>query len=282
MIKQLFYSDNEPIILLDGGYMQCYRIHATICNLKFKFEDYDESIYHDITIEYFKTHLRKQLEYYKKKLKVSFKNFVLCLDSPCKTTWRYKSFPEYKSHRINNIKHSHDYNVAMLNVFNEFGISIIEQETLEADDLIAISVKQLRNKNNSQNKIIIITSDHDFKQLCKYSSLEILNAQLKPISLEDENKMEQTSNAEMMLWVKIFMGDKSDNIPPIFPKCGKVTAKKMHLDPEFKRKMINKHNAENKVNRNYNLISMDAIPEELQHKFNTLFQFIKMDLSDME
>lgn len=271
MTTKVLYVENEPIILLDGGYIQCYRIHATICNLKYKYEDYDESKYHDITISFFKIHLKKQLELYQKKLKTSFKNFVVCLDSPCRSTWRFDKFSEYKANRINNITFSHDYKAAMMNLFTELGITIIGQEKLEADDLIALSVKQIKNEN-IPNTIIIITSDHDFKQLYKYEHLKILSAQLKPLLLDDG-----VSNAEMALWVKIFMGDKSDNIPPVFPKCGQVTAKKMHLDSDFKHEMINKHNAQNQLNRNYDLISMDAIPEELQFKFNTSFNFTKIN-----
>jgi 5'-3' exonuclease len=48
-----------------------------------------------------------------------------------------------------------------------------------------------------------------------------------------KNIASTTGAAETDLQIKIIMGDNSDNIPAIFPKCGPKTAKKCIDDPAF-------------------------------------------------
>ena len=64
------------------------------------------------------------------------------------------------------------------------------------------------------------------------------------------------------------MGDKSDNIPPVFPKCGEKTAKKcIDNDEYFQEKITNVHENNLKYELNTKLIDFDYIPEELVKEF---------------
>ena len=82
-----------------------------------------------------------------------------------------------------------------------------------------------------------------------------------------ENKS-STGNPKTDLEIKIIMGDTSDNIPSVFPKCGPKTAEKCVEDPEFfKKKMDNNPEYYAKYELNKKLVNFDNIPEDLAIEF---------------
>jgi 5'-3' exonuclease len=77
-----------------------------------------------------------------------------------------------------------------------------------------------------------------------------------------------TGNAENDLKIKIIMGDTSDNIPSVFPKCGLKTAQKCIEDEEFfKKKMANNPVYYEQYKLNEKLVSFDKIPSYLVDEF---------------
>ena len=70
------------------------------------------------------------------------------------------------------------------------------------------------------------------------------------------------------LEIKIIMGDTSDNIPSVFPKCGPKTALKCIEDPEFfKKKMNDNPEYYKQYKLNQLLVNFDNIPENLVEEF---------------
>jgi 5'-3' exonuclease len=64
------------------------------------------------------------------------------------------------------------------------------------------------------------------------------------------------------------MGDTSDNIPSVFPKCGPKTAIKCIEDPEFfQKKMNNNLDYYNQYELNKKLIDFNNIPQHLVEEF---------------
>ena len=65
------------------------------------------------------------------------------------------------------------------------------------------------------------------------------------------------------------MGDSSDNIPSVFPKCGPKTAQKCIDDPAFFLKKISEKPEEYQKQYKLNqlLVDFNNIPEELQEEF---------------
>jgi 5'-3' exonuclease len=64
------------------------------------------------------------------------------------------------------------------------------------------------------------------------------------------------------------MGDISDNIPSVFPKCGPKTAQKCIEDPEFfKKKMADNAEYYKQYELNKTLVNFDNIPENLVEEF---------------
>jgi 5'-3' exonuclease len=133
---------------------------------------------------------------------------------------------------------------------------------LEADDCIALSVKYL-NQKYPESRIFIITSDKDYLQL-KADNVHLYNLAYKNLT---EGKL-ATGNAEDDLKIKILMGDTSDNIPSVFPKCGFKTAQKCIKDEDFfKKKMANNSVYYEQYKLNEKLVSFDEIPTDLVDEF---------------
>jgi 5'-3' exonuclease len=147
---------------------------------------------------------------------------------------------------------------------------ILFLEKLEADDCIAISVKQLIEKYKENCRIYIIASDHDYLQLHQ-ENVKIFNLAYKNIT---ESKT-VTGNAETDLEIKIIMGDTSDNIPSVFPKCGFKTALKCFQDKSFfEKKMAHNESYYNQYQLNRKIIDFRSIPKDLEELFllkNNLF-----------
>ena len=145
--------------------------------------------------------------------------------------------------------------------------AILKHPKLEADDCIAISVKHVI-KRYPDCTIYIITSDKDYLQLNSHN-VHLYNLAFKNIA---DNKS-STGNAASDLEIKIIMGDISDNIPSVFPKCGPKTAQKCIEDPEFfKKKMANNSDYYKQYELNKKIVDFNNIPQELVDEFMILIK----------
>ena len=66
---------------------------------------------------------------------------------------------------------------------------------------------------------------------------------------------------------KIILGDKSDNIPPVFNKCGIKTVEKYLNDINLLENDLDKFNVRSRFNFNKKIIDFQEIPEQLQKSF---------------
>ena len=68
------------------------------------------------------------------------------------------------------------------------------------------------------------------------------------------------------LQYKILIGDKSDNIPSVFKRCGKKTAMKLIANPSKLQELLDKggEDAHTAYDRNKRLIDNRCVPEELR------------------
>jgi len=147
-------------------------------------------------------------------------------------------------------------------LFQEGGAKmILKHPHLEADDCIAISVKQVLEKYPKIN-ITIITSDKDYLQLVE-PRVQIFNLSYKNI-VENKSKI---GDAQTELFCKIVMGDSSDNITSVLKKCGPKTALKCYQDKEYFNKRMLEENAYDKFNLNQSIIDFNYIPKELVDEF---------------
>lgn len=273
---------NPTFIFVDGSYYCFYRYFALQQWWKNAYPDeaLDEP-YENITfVDKFRKTFVEHLEQIPKKLKIN-KDYVkgerisslkpiLIVGKDCKreNIWRNEIFSKYKANRKNGkedgfmggpfFKMAYEEEL-----FQKGGAkAILKHPRLEADDCIAISVKYLQNKY-PKCKIYIITSDHDYLQL------NTDNVNLYTLSYKNLAECKtSTGNAEYDLKIKILMGDVSDNIPSVFPKCGFKTAHKCIEDEEFLKKKMAKNEAyHQQYELNEKLVSFDKIPIDLVEEF---------------
>jgi len=265
---------NPTFIFVDGSYYCFYRYYSIMNWWKNAYPENPlvDPYQNETFVEKFKKTFVEKLEEIPKNLKIDKKiNPIMIVGKDCKREqiWRTQLFPKYKANR-DNAKGEDAFMGGPFfkmayedELFTKGGAkAIIKHPHLEADDCIAISVNYLTTKY-PQCQIYIITSDRDYLQL-NAPNVKLYNLAFKNIA---ENKS-STGNATQDLEIKIIMGDISDNIPSIFPKCGPKTAQKCIDDPEyFKKKMCDNPEYYKQYELNKKLVDFNNIPQELTNEF---------------
>jgi 5'-3' exonuclease len=221
------------------------------------------------------TLFKKKLKLHKERIKGQSKNIpcpiiIAVRDCPRKDIWRNKLYQDYKGTRPQD----NSFNGAPFFKFiyqnnnqklYEAGVNhILQFPNLEADDIIAIVKQELRAKYHD-SKIYIIANDHDYLQLLDEQT-EIINFQYKFLKEAKKVFPEPGKN----LFYKIVLGDKSDNINPVFKKCGPKTCEKYYVDKEaFNEALFKEAGAREKYELNRKLVSFEEIPNDLITNFKT-------------
>jgi 5'-3' exonuclease len=278
---------NPTFIFIDGSYFCFYRYFALMNWWKNAYPDepLDDPIQNPKFVDKFKKTFIETLQKIPKKLNIEPKKTkktktkqleeetykpILIVGKDCKreNIWRNQFYDKYKATRANGTEDGFMGGpffkmVYEESLFQQGDASIILQHPrLEADDCIAISVKHLVQKY-PECSIYIITSDNDYLQLIR-ENVHIYNLAFK--NLKDSKVF--TGNPEKDLKIKTIMGDTSDNIPSVFPKCGIKTAIKCVEEPEFfKKKMGDNVTYYEQYLLNDTLVSFDKIPVELVDEF---------------
>ena len=273
-------DSSKPILLIDTSYNSFYRFHATVFWFKKAHaEEYKkiksieeetkkeyEWINNKIFMDKFKLMYLKGIEAVlsKYKLDIPYQNFIFGLDCSRKDIWRRKLYPTYKIQRDYTnwsgcavLKYAHS--ILLQELSKKYNINILIQSHLEADDILAITKKYIREKT-PKKEVIIITNDNDYLQLIDNHTL-IINLQKK--LLNDRS----CGDAKKDLLIKILCGDPADNIKGCFKRCGIKTATKYCNNYKLLENAFIK-NPESKgiYKLNRTLIDFSFIPEELQKK----------------
>jgi 5'-3' exonuclease len=258
-------NNPKTFIFIDGSYY-CFYKYYSIMNwwkLAHPEEKIDDPINNPIFVEKYKKTFVETVQQIPKKLNLhKLENpptIIVGKDCKRKDIWRNELYNKYKATRDNSpesgfmggpfFKMAYEEEL-----FQKAGAQqILHHPRLEADDCIALSVKQTLNEYPNCN-IYIITSDNDYLQLIK-ENIHIYTLAFKNLKKTDVR-------------LKIIMGDVSDNIPSVFPKCGIKTATKCVEDPEFfKKKMANNPDYYKQYELNETLISFDKIPQNLAKEY---------------
>jgi len=265
---------NPTFIFVDGSYYCFYRYFALQQWWKNAYpeEPLDDPFQNEKFVEKFRKTFVDNLEQMPKKLNIHKDPIkpIMVIGKDCKreNIWRNNIFKDYKANRANGPEDGFMggpfFKMAYEDkLFQKGGAKmIVSHPQLEADDCIAISVKYL-TKQYPECRIYIITSDRDYLQLNTH------NVHLYTLAYKNlaEGKT-ATGNAEHDLRIKILMGDISDNIPSVFPKCGLKTAQKCIEDEAFfKKKMADNQAYYAQYELNEKLVSFDKIPIDLFDEF---------------
>jgi len=262
----------QTYIFIDGSYFCFYRYHALLTWWKNAYPEQTEVIQdpysNTLFVEKFKKTFNDNITKIPKGLKIPKNtNYHIIVGKDCKrqNIWRQELYPKYKANRDNESFMGGPFfkMVYEEELFIKAGATaILSHPKLEADDCIALSVKHLL-KSNDDIDIYIITSDKDYLQLARHN-VHIFNLAFKDLTEQKScNK-----DSECDLFCKIIMGDTSDNIPSVFPKCGPKTALKYFENKELLQKKL-KENEEYKKQYELNktIIDFDYIPQQLQDEF---------------
>lgn len=268
----------KTYILIDGSYYVFYRFFALVNWWRLSHKDDIEPMQDlDKNEEFvikFKKILTDKLREIPKKIGID-KNtevkYIFAFDCKREDIWRTKLYPEYKGTRGNY--NDKDINpgpffkiVYQEGIFeniennNNIDLSTIRNNHLEADDCLAITSKYLIQKN-PENKIYIITSDTDYLQLIQ-PNIYLFNLKYKYVNTPKNSLGCRLKD----LLYKIIIGDKSDNIPSIFPKCGPKKTLKYINNIELFEDHLKKYNKYDQYQLNKTLIDFSCIPNNLQNE----------------
>lgn len=215
---------------------------------------------------------------YKKKFGEEFGEVVIACDN--RQYWRRKFFPNYKAMRKKARQDSgFDWNSIFeaLNLIREeisenFPYPVIDVPGAEADDVIATLAEYSQTSNQdglipSQEPFLILSSDHDFKQLHKWSNVK----QYAPIQ---KKWVKCTEDPKYVLMEHIIRGDKGDGVPNIFSddntfvnnsrqrpiRKDKVNEWKTQQPEDF----ITNDEMWRNFQRNRELVDLSRIPDEIK------------------
>jgi len=261
-------------IYIDGSYFIFYRIFALCIWWKNAHKNEpltDPSTNIEFVDKYKKVFIDKVKEIPKKLgLKKQPNRIFVGRDCTQETIWRNSLFAEYK-HGRNDVKNK-EVNISFFfkltydeQLFEKAGVEIIySHENLEADDCIYLASKKHISHDNTL-KCFIIASDHDYLQLAS-DMLRIFDLKYKDLTTS------KTSYADAYkdLFMKIILGDKSDNISPVFKnkRFGKTKAENCYDDKElFNQYLLEDITANEQYEKNCLLIDMKNIPIDLVNSF---------------
>ncbi len=195
---------------------------------------------------------------------VSGIDIIFALDDRVSYSFRKKLYPEYKAQRA-LVKRSYqlqpikDYitNVIFkeLEVEEKHGMKLVKVEGAEGDDVIATTLMNFKDKYLAS---MLIASDHDFLQLPGVREFDLFGREAQ------RDLGGEMVSADDYLLGKILMGDKSDNIKQVFPKCGPKTALKWTRDKSALKTMLKEsQDAASRYLLNKKIISFKEIPSQL-------------------
>ena len=281
---------NEVFILIDTSYWIFYRYFAII--QWWKHANPDEDLFKNPYenkefVEKFIKTFTESLEGFKKKQKLHKQRgkpeipctIIACRDCPRKEIWRNALYDSYKETRDKDdsfmggpfFKEVYQNNNEVL--FKAGVNHVLHFPNLEADDVLAITKKQIRVKY-PKAQIIIIANDHDYLQLLD-DYTEIINFQQK--NLRESKKV--FPEPEKNLFYKIVLGDKSDNIFPIFKKCGPKTCEKYYDNNELFLEALKKESgSQEKYELNKKLVDFNEIPGTLVNQFLEEYKNVLINL----
>jgi 5'-3' exonuclease len=239
-------------------------------------DDYDWSL-DDEYITMLEKKVPKCLNKIKQEYRSQNKNIILATDCRRRDIWRKEYFPNYKISR-DLPKKPKKPQPNFRTVFNYISKQIVPElkerynligsPSAEGDDIIATLTNFIKEKE-PKRKIVIVANDHDFLQLAD-ENVKIVNLQGKILN---ENI---SHSAKRKLNVKIITGDKADDIPQVFPRCGEKTARKLIENPELlKEKFLEIPGSKEQFKLNKKLIDFEYIPKEIQDDIINQWQEIQ-------
>jgi len=263
---------NKPLLLIDASYFVFYRFYAVYSWWSRQEENKGKSgkdAMEDLVFrEKYNKMFRSVFKNLTKLYEAPIENVIFVKDCPREEIWRNVHYDSYKSTREDS-RVSFDRNVfaeSYKNIIPSLNCGFLSVDSMEADDIIAIIVKEVIHQKPDAD-ITIITNDNDYVQLCHLSdTINIMNLQGK--CLKDRIEVD---DPKRYILFKTILGDKSDNIPSIMKSVGVKTAIKLANNEDELSKFFKKYpDAKDQYEKNNILMNFDCIPDTLVAKVKDL------------
>lgn len=225
---------------------------------------------------------------HKAKFGRDYGEIVLACDSK-KKYWRKEVFPFYKANR-KKVREESGFDWPLIfdtiNLLKEeikavFPYKVIEVEGAEADDVIATLAEWSQSNNLVQEGLLempepflIISGDHDFIQLQKYSNVK----QFSPVQ---KKLIKPETTAEKYVIEHIIRGDKGDGVPNVLSsddsivtgeRQKKIMQKKLDEWIDNPDKMPKDETFRRNYDRNKMLVDLSSIPQTLKDNIINTFE----------
>lgn len=270
--KHLVVNNAGPVILVDGSYFIIHRLFATLKWYKFKNPDLDEMACmekEEFMASVIK-HTRDSITKIKKKwaaaasgkkrlAKADWENVPMwfALDSPIGEVWRSAITTEYKGVREGLRTEFDPRCFAALHELLGQEVTLLRGRALEADDVVAITHRQLREQGYT-GLIVCITNDSDY--------LQLIDDNTRLFNLADQDIGTRSCGCPQKdLLFKVLLGDKSDNIPAISSRIKPKKVKELaELGIEEIVEALGLTEEESgRMEHNRELVDFSRIPREL-------------------
>jgi 5'-3' exonuclease len=255
-------------LLIDASYYVFFRFFALVNWWKFsgKADQCPDPTESPEFIEKFKEVFVAKVAEIEKKLKIKGAVKIAARDCPRPEIWRCALFPEYKGNRDKHgdFECSDFFGIAFTEkLFEKAGAHVISHPALEADDCVAITTQHIL-ANYPEAQVYIIASDMDYLQIAGPQ------VHIYDLKFNDIRKSKKSTGDPLKdLFCKIVCGDKSDNIPGVFKKCGPKTAEALYEDPGELERRLSEGDARLNYERNRTLVDFQCIPAPLVESFRT-------------
>ena len=149
---------------------------------------------------------------YNKKFREEYGEMVITVDGG--NNWRRDYFPQYKANRRKGREESsfdwaEAFRIMHLvkdEIKENLPYKVLHVDKCEADDIIGTLVEHTQQFGQFQ-KVMIVSSDHDFKQLQKWDNV----SQFSPMT----KKYVEEGHPRQNLKLKILQGDAGDGVPNV-------------------------------------------------------------------
>lgn len=212
------------------------------------------------------------LRFNRKKFLKTYGEMVITTDST--NCWRKDIYSYYKANRKTGREESNlDWKLLFEiitkirgELTDHFPYKVIYVERCEADDIIGVCAHELgTDLNMGSEKHLILSGDHDFKQLTGYANVD----QWNPI----RKSWVQIADSDKYLREHIIKGDKGDGVPNILSPDNCLVLNERQATMTAGRlakysKGISEMDAETilRYNRNKAMVDLKQVPEEYKTK----------------
>ena len=202
----VFQGENENNFIIIDGSSYLYRAFYALPNLK------TSSGLNSGAIHGFANMLNRIVNEFKPK------HLLMVFDAKGKN-FRHELYDQYKANRGSMPSELSEQTGAIIDLVKAYGITVVQEKGVEADDVIATAVKQFDVKNT---RIIISSVDKDLAQLVN-KNVVLINSFDSKILDQEGVKEKFGVNPNQIFDYLCLVGDTSDNIPGV-PKVGPKTA----------------------------------------------------------